>query len=231
VELFRDLISGTSVAAGLISVIGSLISLLLSNYKKRSALTAVEEQPLERVLRSSEIVPLGRYLDTTLSKVTVSQYTSSETISAQVDQYIERIRDFVGTTEEVQAQQIAKQQPEPVPLWTLEIPSELQPVLDELKDGESWNALARLRRLIELHLRDVAKTRRLRIEKVRSAGQLVDLLEKDRYLDSDSANDLRYAIQISNRAVHGLDVTREEAEGAIAHAVRALSKNTGPFSR
>jgi hypothetical protein len=182
-------------------------------------------------LRSSEIVPLGRYLDTTLSKVTVSQYTSSETISAQVDQYIERIRDFVGTTEEVQAQQIAKQQPEPVPLWTLEIPSELQPVLDELKDGESWNALARLRRLIELHLRDVAKTRRLRIEKVRSAGQLVDLLEKDRYLDSDSANDLRYAIQISNRAVHGLDVTREEAEGAIAHAVRALSKNTGPFSR
>lgn len=229
-DFFKDIISATSIVAGLISVITSLISLFLSNYYKKSALGAFEELQLEEVLKSSEIVPLGRYLDTTLSKVTVAQYTTSAPISARVDEYLNRIREYVGTTEEVQSQEISKHAPE-VPLWTLEIPSELQPVIDELREGESWNALARLRRLIELHLREVAKARKLHIDKVRSAGQLVELLEKDRYFDSESAYDLRYAIQISNRAIHGLDVTRVEAEDAIAHAIRALSRNPGPFQR
>jgi len=229
-DFFKDIISATSLLTGLLSVLASLVSLLLAHYKKKSAMGAFEEVRLEQILKSSEIVPLGRYLDNTLSKVTVAQYTSSDTISAQVDQYMNRIREFVGTTEEVQSQPVSTHPPE-VPLWTLEIPAALKPVLDELATGESWNALARLRRLIELHLNDVANSRKLHPEKVRSAGKLIDLLEKDRYFDSESAADLKYAIQISNRAIHGLDISRGEAEDAIAHAVRALAKNPGPFQR
>jgi len=103
-----------------------------------------------------------------------------------------------------------------------QVQPELQKALETLRSGEAWNALARVRRYIEVVLRQRVQQSSISSERPLSAGQLLNLLARKERLPAHVAEGLRYALAVCNRAIHGLDVTLEEAEEALFHAAAAL---------
>ena len=133
------------------------------------------------------------------------------------------MQEYIGAPEDIERERKeAPPQPDLPPTLDSQLPHEFQPILQELRFGESWNALARLRRYIEVTLREKAEQADIPPEKVSSVGPLLTLLEKRHLIDPQIAYDLRYPISVSNRAIHGQDVSQAEAEEAIFHAARIL---------
>jgi hypothetical protein len=91
-----------------------------------------------------------------------------------------------------------------------------------LRTGEPWNALARLRRLIEIKFRQFAEEIDFPQKRLRSAGYMLRIFEKELELNKNLVAMLSYAISVCNKAIHGTDILSEEAEEAIFVAAKAL---------
>ena len=218
-----------------LGVITSLPSITLSIYQayrgkrvQQDRLKAANEEKFQNALKSDDISVVGRYLDSTLGSFTISEYAASKEVASKVDLLLHRISNFIGTTDE-----IAKMGP----ITDEKIGSilslgkdtghpglnfELKRIRDELERGETWNALARLRRHIEITLRAIAKQRDLGGTELNSAGGLLRILEKKDFINPDAAKMLKYAVDKCNRAIHGFDITYEEALDAVGEASQAF---------
>ena len=144
-----------------------------------------------------------------------------------VDRYIARVLAFVGTDEEVsEDEKVEPPEPEVVDiaLSAEEVEPPFDALLAEAVEGEPWNALAKLRRHLEVQLREVAFRLGLKQRHLRSAGQIVHLLEGKLSVDPDALERLRYAISVSNRAIHGRDVSSAEAQEAIWNGAVGLGQ-------
>jgi len=223
IDAFIQLISSLSVYAAAISILLTLTSLWFNIRNITSKLKKADEVRFQKVLDSDDINTLGKYLDGTLGNFNIYEYTSNSLISERVDKYIERIKQFVGTVDDMKAQE-AKPEPEVEVSFVSdrELPDDFKPILNELRTGEPWNALARLRRLIEIKFRQFAEEIDFPQKRLRSAGYMLRIFEKDLELNKNLVGMLSYAISVCNKAIHGTDILSDEAEEAIFVAAKAL---------
>ena len=220
---FEILVSSASVVTGLLSLVATLWSYYGGFRSERSKLQQAEEQRFQLVLESDDLRTVGSYLDDVVGKFNIYEYSSNPKVSKTVDAYLEKLVSFVGTEA-----QMEQQSGEPQPLSRVQtsqaIPGEFDKVLTELRTGETWNALARLRRHLEITLRQVAYAKDIRLERASSAGYLLDILLRDGSIPQDAYHGLKYAVSVCNRAVHGLDVGLDEAEKAVQYASIGLGR-------
>jgi hypothetical protein len=189
---------------------------------ERKKLKAAEEARFQVVLESNSISELGSYLDEVIGKFQIREYGENDTIRNRVNAYLEKIQDLVGTREDIQQEPKIKKPP-PLPAQFMEeLPSEFRSVYTELQTGEPWNALAKLRRIVEGKLFDLASGYDIKIIKRYGAGNILKILAERNLIGRKTVERLRFAIGLSNKAIHGEDVSFEDAEMAIRQAGLAL---------
>lgn len=220
-SIFEIIVSIISVIAGLTSGIITLFNYVISKKNEKTKLQKSEEKRFQQILSSDNIDVLGNYLDEIIGKFNIYEYSTNPKISHRVNTYIDRIQHYVGTIDEIKKEELPKRKPK-IKDFTEKLPNEYQTILNELETGEHWNALARLRRHIEIFLKKIAISKGLLKEEFTSAGRLLSLLERNEIISKNSAKKLGYSISICNRAIHGLDVSLEEAQEAIYLAVNVL---------
>lgn len=220
---FQLIVQNLSVIAAVFSVIATLISLLITLRESRKKLKGIKDTDFDAVIDSSDIATLGKYLDETLGNFNIYEYSSNPVVTSQVDKYLDRIKGFVGTVDEIKIEP-----EEPIPerdfygINEKALPDDFQPIIEELKTGEPWNALARLRRLIEINLRQLATESDFPEKKLKSAGYLLRFMERKYDLNKNVTGLLSYSINVCNKAIHGKDVSVGEAEEAIYSAAKTL---------
>lgn len=183
-------------------------------------LRAAEEDKLDAALQSGDLTTLGEYLERSIGAFTVREYVDRPEVAQRLDVLLDRVQGFVGEPSGIS-------EPSEAPLAAIEGREMLEgvdlgPVLVELERGETWNALARLRREIEAQLNRVTSEWQVSSKTKRSAGSLLREVERRGGVAPDAIAALRYAINVANRAVHGHEPTPDVAEEAVSAAVWGL---------
>ncbi len=220
---FETIASSVSVVVGAISIVFTLSSLVSSLWATHHKLREAQKQRFQSVLESDNLIVVGSYLDEVIGNCNVYEYVSNRNVSKTVDSYLEKLRFFVGADTEVE-QQIRETKTPPKIKVPSSVSDEFDKVLTELRSGEVWNALARLRRHIEITLRGIAKAKDIQLGRSPSAGYLLNALFRSGLISKDVFSNLKYAITVCNKAIHGLEVNWSEAEEATLHASIALGK-------
>jgi len=218
---FELLASTAAVAAGLSSVASTLYAYFRNRKSEKDKMAKTRETEFEAVLDSNDINVLGTYLDETLGQFNIHEYTASTNVGERVNKYLDKIQSFVGTTEHI-PKEVGPKEIESVGEPIEGFSEEFQTILDELRTGEPWNALARLRRHIEIQLRDIASRKGYKAWHLKSAGQILRLLYDRKYVAPDNYKLLMYSISVCNRAIHGIDISEDEAEQAVFLGSKAL---------
>ena len=213
---FEMVTSGLSVAAGLVSISYTILKLISSIILTHSKLHKAQEQRFQSILESDNLTVVGSYLDDVIGNFNLYEYVSNRNVSERIDRYLEKLRSFIGTDAEVKQQIKETKIPSKIK-ERLVISDPFDRILTELRSGEIWNALARLRRYIEISLREIARAEDIRIERP-TAGQLLNVLSRRRLIPGEVLSNLKYAITVCNKAIHGVEVNWEEAEAAALHA-------------
>jgi hypothetical protein len=220
----------TGVAAPILGAVMWLAARETSSYLVALARSRREEKErrLEQVLESSDLAVIGGYLDEVVGQFSVYEYATSEQVASVVDRCLGRMRSFVALDAEIAREAEAPEgPPEVVPVAARS--GELQEALSEVRSGEVWNGLARVRRHIEMRLRDLAEARGVSVGSRESAGRLLSRLLGARQIDAWTYEALRYVIYLCNRAVHGEEVPRVKAEEAVDLAAAALARLDSPL--
>lgn len=212
-----SLISGLLTAGAVI-----FVRFLRQKRSEEAKLLAAEESSFQKILASDSIDLLGQYLDDKLGGFLISEYVSNKTVNHRVDSILSSIQDFLGRDEEIERE--------------LETPADLPPqeeikprdefkiILEKFEGGVEWDALAAMRRFIELRLRKLAQDKDIKIRERTSAGYLVNILTKRGIIPKEMEQSLTYAIRVANNAIHGHDVPSSQAEEAIWIAQNAMQK-------
>jgi hypothetical protein len=185
-------------------------------------------------LQSNDIAKLGKYLYDNIGGTRVSIYVSDRAVRERVGQALSSVLAFLGpeetsiTPEEAEEAEEAgqsRQAPELRERYSLEQAEgseSMRQSLEEIRVGEVWNGLARMRRYIEVRLRAIAPE--VPDNTKLSLGQLLDLLIREGRIPIEIAQQLRYPIRVANSGIHGLDVDRGQAEEAWVQAASALAE-------
>jgi hypothetical protein len=189
----------------------------------RKKLHAADEEAFQAALASESLHSLGSYLDKSLGPFLVTEYANNSEVKSRVDLFIARLQEYVGSSEKV------KQEAEPTPPATPESVSigandELSVADHKLAEATPWDALATLRRIIEMQLRELARQHDLKLPERSGAGAILEVLRRSQIVPDNLASSLRYAVEVANRAIHGLEVSTFETDEAIRQARFALSK-------
>jgi hypothetical protein len=247
----QDLFSKVAIASGLISatvaVLTSLIHLLLARYIAKKKLRAAEEKDFQEALESDELLVLGNYLSSSLGRFTIHEYSTDENVRNRVNAMLSRLVEFIGSedvtpikraTEQPGFSSVIEDMPDLFPADS-ESPgkatpkartfsdahdSEMARVAKSLEEGEIWDALARLRRVIEVRLRGVALRNGIPLKNLRSAGQVLRVLRDRGLLSNETFESLNRAIGVCNQGIHGIEVPHNEANMAFLTAEEELAK-------
>lgn len=213
-----------SAAAGTSSVVGVIWGLIRHARYEKEALEKTKEDAFDIVLKSDSISEVGGYLYEGVGAFALHDYSSSPKVRQRVTRFLERLEAFVGGPE-IESSPIALESrdiPE-LPHQTPKPPSDLLEAQRELLEGEVWNGLARIRRIIELRLRDIAQKHDVPSKRT-GAGQLLRTLKERNIIPVDAQRHLQYAISVANKGVHGIDVVGNEAVEAFEHAAYGLAR-------
>src|SRR5205823_154483 len=121
----------------------------------------------------------------------------------RVNSFVARLEDFVGKPED-----IPREPATPPPVEAVrEIDPTLQDVQRRIERGAIWDGLALLRRTIEANLRLLAHRGDVEVPERIGAGRMLSLLRQRQVIPEDVERNLRYAIDVANRGVHGLEVS------------------------
>ncbi len=214
----------SSVAAALAAnAIYEIVRRLSNWYSTRTKLNAAREDEFHRALTSESLSTLGGYLDRAVGPFLLEEYAEKQDVRMRVDTFVSRLMDYIGTKEEMPSQ------PEPKPIESVQAESEsvdpeIALVEQKLLSGPPWDALASLRRLIEIRLRDLAKQSQIDIPLRTSAGRILESLQRAELISPETAKYLQYAIQVANRGIHGIEVGADEANQALKLAKLALGE-------
>lgn len=214
-----------SLIVALASVGSSIFSSIMSVRDRIKKLADARKVSLEQVIASNDIRQLGVFLDKTVGQFDVSEYVDSKDVTETIDRYFDGVINFLGTSEsaneEERVREVDIDHPRRLPDQK-DVTELMKPIVSELEHGEIWNALASLRRLLEIRLRERALKIGFKERHLGSAGQILHILAERDYLAPDVATSLRYAIAVCNRAIHGREVSLNEAEEAFWIVERAL---------
>lgn len=206
---FVDVLSVASTALAVAVALFSVIVAARSAKQTRLAEETVRRVDLRKAIDDLNRPALRRVLYNELGSVRVSDYISNQLLRTRFDELIAEVAHFVAEPEESEA---PVTQVETVPLrpgWR--VPAELARAYEDLLAGDSWAALARLRRTLELRLTSVLGEVIGGNREVRGAGQQLRRLRSLGYVEEGWYRQLKYVISICNAAVHGDDVPSSQA--------------------
>ena len=166
-----------AVIVAVLSALATLYSGLIVKNKRREILETVKKETLDTVLESDDLKTLGDYLTNSLEKITISQYSSDKEVAKQVGQYLSKVKNFLGEKDKI-VEELSKPQfkTEPPDLnKEIDIDRYFEPIIKELYNGQTWNALARLRRLIRRRFRNLLLGRGIEVTDRISASKLIDI--------------------------------------------------------
>lgn len=179
-----------------------------------------ESKAFEAALASDDLAILGGYFRDHFSPIKLATYSSDQDIRKRIDQYLNKVRDYVdASVEDIAALKDAEAEVaaphediQPVPHEFEELPGDvaaLKLAVRSIRAGDSWSGLARVRREIERVLR----------RQVPDAGhmplvRLAQLVE----MPPETMRSFREFSSIANAAVHGSDIGPTDALRALDDA-------------
>ncbi|MBR0820233.1 hypothetical protein [Bradyrhizobium liaoningense] len=193
-------------------------------FQARSAQKLSAEAAFNEALSSDDLGKLSSYLRDEFGKVSLAIYLSDEELRARLDKYLARLTEFVAppvpeaeplhpNSEQADHPSAApvSPPPQPVPSWEEQPtdPPQIVAALQSARNGESWNALARLRRDLE---------GRFRAELVGTESGTSRIPMKKVPVPAEAKYVFRRFYRTAGRAIHGEDVTDEEVIQAIQDA-------------
>lgn len=219
---FTVAVTVLSAVTGAVSVLVTSGEFIWRHQGSRTALKEAQEAEFQAAVTSDNLKVLGSYLYEKVGLFTVYDYASNEEVRSRVTKLMEGIRVFIGEPEFIDPP------PKPsapeligVELESAALAAEFHQAQHDIRAGNIWNALARLRRAVEIHLRRMAEERQLPSERA-SAKQLLRLLVAEGVVSDRARARLEYAISVANRGVHGLDVSADQAEEALQEAAMGM---------
>jgi hypothetical protein len=183
-------------------------------------------------LQSNDITMLGRYLYDNIGATRVSNYVNDKVVRERVQQALAGVLAFLGpeeneiTPEEaVEAEEAAGQRSQEHEGYGTEVGLADEPMriaLEDIRVGEVWNGLARMRRYLETRLRAIAPAD-INMDRL-GLGQLLNILTNLGIVPESVNAQLRYPIRVANAGIHGNDIDRGQAEEAWRMAASALAE-------
>ncbi|MBP2312992.1 hypothetical protein [Azospirillum soli] len=204
-------------------VVNAIYNLLASAFKHVQYEKALRKAEFDKAINSYKIDTLGSYLHNTLGKVSVYEYAKEDEKADQLHKYLSRIADMLSADDDLEKSDVAVSA-YPQDGIADDLPSNLRLALNEIRIGEVWNGLARMRRDLEINLNELAEKNNLPIGKS-SAGSMLHYLGRVGLVNGSILEQLRWALSVANRAIHGIDVSRSDAEEAfwvVASAYKSL---------
>lgn len=211
------------LAGALLPAVISIVAYVVRRQIERRQLKEIDEARFNRVVESDSLRILGGYLESAVAPITLESYAYDSKVRRRVDRVLELLTDYLGRPEEIRA--TPKAEPE------VQIPSTGWSVASGQFDdwryllyAHPWDALARLRRLVETRLRDRIKELAIDVPSRIGAAGMIDVLARNQAISRNVANDLLASVNVASRAIHGGEVTMSEAEQAIWRALAALQR-------
>ena len=219
--LVPALVSAVLSLAGAIA--GGIISYLAFQLGKKSVEETASDERFTEAFSTFDLPTIGGYIRSEFGSVALDAYARDEKVRRSFDKALVRIRDFLDADEpqpEV-AEEVAELPEEdaaPVPVPT-QLSYDLDPqpgdppallsALGELSNGNIWNALAKLRRDVEIDIRRTyGESRSVPINSL--------ILRTE--MPADVSKSLRRFYRTASRAVHGENVGFGEAAEALQSA-------------
>lgn len=207
-----DFISILTVVAG---VLGAVLPLILafvarqSNEEAKQALLAAREPRIDQALRKDDLKGLGDYFFRDLGRLPLADYANDTEARRIVSDAVRNVESFLNADR-------------PSTDVSASVRVDAKRAEADIAAGDFWGGLSRLRRAIEIVLRDAATTADVPMERM-GPNQLLKRLVREEVVPRSAAELLRRSISICNRGVHGEPVSGDEAEEALALAAEGLA--------
>ncbi|WP_199422864.1 hypothetical protein [Actinotalea solisilvae] len=211
-------LAGSTIAVSIFSLVQDWVRRLLQ-------MRALSRVRTADVLAASEIDRLGQLLFVDLGATSLADYTKNKGVRDSVQAAFDEVARFLGERSDESVGPVGPPSSESGggagPRGDAMPGRDLAWALGDR--GDSWEALARARRALEMRLRALLtpedRDRGARL----GAGALLRLLNRRGAIDEGIADQLRYAVSVMNRGIHGDDVSQEETLEALWIVDRFLS--------
>lgn len=238
-EIIYNFIYALSIILGILSILMTFINIVKYFVRKNKRNKLADEEKFYKVIESDDMQLLGDYLENVLGKITISEFANVKNINKNITVFLEKIYKFTSiekdseeetkldyddrkVNEDIYKNQefenIIKNQIEHEKLESTDellkyenVKDEFEGIKKELEYGEVWNALAKLRRMIELNVKKYAENRSIHVSHKISLGGLIYFLGKQDENNSKYFKILKNVVSVCNRAIHGEDVSYSEA--------------------
>jgi hypothetical protein len=220
------LFSIANIGLGIAALTAAVISLAFTVREWRAASKATNELKFAEAIQSDDISKLGNYLEHVIGGLTVGEYVKDRDVKRRVDASLDRVLDFLNR-DTLGVEFLFPVQSEAAPARSSigkKNEGELLRLNDDIDRGEVWNALAKLRRYLEQCLSKFAQARGVDVGVRKGAGFLIQRLQRADMIDHRTAEELLTAVGLANRAIHGEDVTADEARTAVLTGLSAISR-------
>jgi hypothetical protein len=212
-QLENVLATLSAVLAAVTAVVSGVVAARRSR-ETQDAVRQVRETRAADAISALDLASLGTYLYETLGSVPLASYASDTQTRRDVARALDDIENFVTEDQPLAVDQRDERA----------AMSSLDAARQALAQRDTWQALAQLRRSIEIDLRAFADRHSVVVPPRAGAGRLLAELESSDLLPAEVTGPLRYAVDIANSAIHGEDVSPHVADEAIFTATRALSQ-------
>ncbi|WP_424447594.1 hypothetical protein [Microbacterium arborescens] len=222
-----------AIAATTLGAFAALVTQLSSAVNLRAAkrqLDRLKGLRVDEVLRDPSVRSLGGLLVDDLGKTSLPSYVRDPVARTEFRRAFNAVREYVGTDAEILDRDEPSNQQQGFEdsnaVWSRPLTTAGQRAISELNSGETWNALALMRRAVETTLAErmpISEAGRPRV----GAGRLAGLAAKQGIISAQVATELRYPISVANAAIHGEEVGPDAALEAISIMDRAINEIVG----
>ena len=217
-----NILGSASAIAGVAAAVSSSAVAIASWVAVRAQTRQLDEVSEQSALQSTDIQVLGSYLYENVGNARISSYVRDDELRGRVTRALEAITSFLGPEPTSRPESQAPAPPAvPPELVSQTVSAEMDKALQDVRFGEVWNGLARIRRIIEIRLREISPE--IPENRPISAGRILTSLAKAGRIPDEAVSLLRYAIDVSNAGVHGQEVDAGQAEEAWRCALQGLA--------
>lgn len=193
-----DWTSWISLAGALAGVITGVVSASTAARASKRAeddLRRLSDEAQAIAMDSSDIGTVGKYLFDDIGAVRVSDVVADDRVRRRTLSALSRLTGFISSETTTDGGE-----PASAAVEAQTLSGDLRTAREQIVAGEVWNGLALMRR----HLEIVLRTSDPRLESARmGAGQLISAAARIGVLPPEVVPQLRYAVGVANRAIHG----------------------------
>lgn len=219
---WSNLVSVASAVSGIAAGVATSLTAARASKRQREDVQRLDTEAQDRAINSSDMATLGRYLLEDIGTVRVSDVVSDKQVRSRTWQAFSRVAQFVGEPGDADADAAADGAGRTGVGGSGELTSEeLRIARERILGGEVWNGLALMRRHVEMSIRESEPS----LQSARmGTGQLISAAEKVGLVPGDVLPQLRYAVGVANKAIHGEPVDVGVALEAVDSADYALRR-------